>query len=119
MRNANPNSGGSVDGVSIEIFVNDDPTPKFSSGTSHGFDSTLLFNVGLGNLSAGDTIYVAIGPKGSDLFDSIQLRYEIAVVPEPSTLSVVLVAASLGSFLSLNVARRKSSPRKSPPHSLV
>ena len=109
IRNANPNNGGSTDGVSVKVFVNDNSTPKLSSSTSPGFDSTTSFNVPLGDLIAGDTIYVAMGSNGEDLFDSFQLRYDIVSVPEPSVTSLIAIAAGWG----IIVARYSTSTRTS------
>lgn len=91
LRNVNPNSGGSTDGLNLKVFINDDPLPKFSDSTAPGFDKSINFNVPLGDLSSGDRIYVAIGSRNSDLFDGFHLRYHIVAVPEPSVSLTLLV----------------------------
>jgi hypothetical protein len=111
MRNPNPNSGGSTDGVALRIFVNNDPSPRLISGTPPKFDSTTTFSIALGDLNAGDTIYVAMGPNNEDLFDSFQLRYDIVAVPEPGVVCSVAIAAGLVSILGLRFERRKSHPQ--------
>jgi hypothetical protein len=94
MRNSNPNSGGSTDGVSLKVFVNDEQIPRIMTGTARGYDSTVTFNADLGNLNAGDRIYLAMGSNQEDLFDSFQLRYSFVSVPEPCGLAFTLVASN-------------------------
>jgi hypothetical protein len=91
VRNVNPNSNGSTDGVSVKIFLNNNPLPVVNTGTAAGFDSSAAFNVALGDLNAGDTIYVAVGSKDSDLFDGFQLRYDIVAVPEPLSVALAML----------------------------
>lgn len=96
LRNINPNNGGSSDGLSLMVFLNDSPTPLLSSGTAAGFDQTASFNLSIGDVAAGDRIYVAIGSNDSDSFDGFNLRYDVVAVPEPAAatllaLSVVFV----------------------------
>ncbi len=93
LQNVNPNSGGSVDGVSVDVFLNDSATPLFSAATPAGFGSETSFGGHLGTLVAGDRIYVAIGSKDNDLFDSVALAYDIVTVPEPASLVLLLIAA--------------------------
>jgi len=102
VKNINPNSGGSTDGVSVKVFVNDNPLPALSGGTAPGFESTTTFSVALGALNAGDKVYVAIGSKDTDLFDGFHLRYDVVAVPEPATYltavtALVTVAGVVGS----------------------
>ena len=61
--------------------------------------------ISLGNLSAGDDIYVAIGPNGYSEYDPTLLSYQINAVPEPS--STVLVATGLFGLLAGTRRRRK------------
>jgi hypothetical protein len=118
LRNANPNSGGSTDGVSLKVFVNDESLPRISTGTSAGYDSTASFNVGLGNLNAGDKIYVAMGSRNTDLFDGFQLRYDIASVPEPTTKALAtlgLLALVCSPLVRRHVAANKRQPSEDRP----
>jgi hypothetical protein len=92
----------STDGLDLRIYVNSSPTPVFSGITSPGQNSSLSFAPSLGNLNAGDTIYVAIGPRDIDSFDAFALEYGIEftdrVIPEPTTLvgSMLLALGWLG-----------------------
>jgi hypothetical protein len=96
LRNINSNNDGSTDGLNLKVFVNDSPLPVLSSGTAAGFDQATTFNVPIGDLAAGDRIYVAIGSRDSDFFDGFNLRYDIVAIPEPSaTLLVVIGFATL------------------------
>jgi len=53
------------------------------------------FSQALGSVSAGQTIYVAIGPSSNDLFDSALLSFQLnsepdpSLVPEPGMFSLV------------------------------
>jgi hypothetical protein len=102
----NPNSGGSKDGLNVRVFVGNSAIAAISSSSGAGVGSSVTFNGFLGNLSAGDKIYVAVGSKGDDLFDSFQLRYDIVAVPEPS--SAILVGIGL-LMLSGSSERRRYS----------
>ena len=84
LRNSNPSLSGSTDGLNLKIFVNTESSPRLTGGTPAGYDNIFEFNVGLGDLQAGDTIYVAVGSKDDDSYDGFQLRYDIVTAPEPS-----------------------------------
>lgn len=54
--------------------------------------SSVPFNMSLGNLVAGDTIYFAVGPNRNDSFDTFSWDFTIrqeATVPEPPILSLL------------------------------
>jgi hypothetical protein len=89
----NPNTGGSKDGLNVRVYVGNSSIAAISSSSAAGVGSSATFNGFLGNLSAGDKIYVAIGSKDDDLFDSFQLRYDIVAVPEPSAALLVCSGA--------------------------
>ena len=112
LMNTNPNNGGSTDGLSLRVFVDDNPTPLLDSGTAPGSQSTTAFGVGLGNLNAGDRIYIAVGSKDEDLFDSFQLSYDIVSVPEPATQ--VSSCVGLLTFVMLAVRASSLGRRRAP-----
>jgi hypothetical protein len=87
----NPNSGGSTDGLNVKVFLNNSATPVVSTTTLPGVGSTATFNGPLGPLNAGDTIYVAIGSRDEDLFDSFQLHYDVVSVPEPHAAATIVI----------------------------
>ena len=88
----NPNSGGSTDGLNIKVFINNSATPAISTATPPGVGSTATFDGFLGALNAGDKIYVAVGSRGEDLFDSFRLGYDIESVPEPASMGLAVLA---------------------------
>jgi hypothetical protein len=100
LRNVNPNNGGSTDGLNVKVFVNDNSLPALSGATASGFESQVTFDGALGDLSAGDRIYVAVGSKNSDLFDGFALQYDIVSVPEPSAFGLFMTAAWLASIVA-------------------
>lgn len=103
VRKINPNFSGSTDGLNLKVFLNENATPFLSTSTAAGFDKSATFNVALGNLNAGDKIYVAIGSKDTDLFDGFELRYDIVAVPEPP--SMVLAMFGLLNLVALVIRR--------------
>ncbi len=75
-------SSNSSTGVELRIYVNDALVTRFiqpggSSGTASG-----AFNVALGQLIVGDTVYVAVGPNSHDGSDSFSLAYKIETVTD-------------------------------------
>ncbi|MEX2214537.1 MAG: PEP-CTERM sorting domain-containing protein [Phycisphaeraceae bacterium] len=56
--------------------------------------ANISFDLLLGQLNAGDTIYVGIGPNGSDGSDSFNWDFSIAQlpIPEPATVSLLLMS---------------------------
>jgi hypothetical protein len=85
--------GGSTFGLDLRVFVNNSDTGFHQ--IVGAFD-TSDFSLDLGALSAGDTIYLGVGPRGSDLFDTFSLEYRInqsstnsSAVPEPASLSLL------------------------------
>lgn len=101
------NADFSTNGLDLKVFLNDNPTPVVSSTTTTGKNSTTTFDAGLGALSVGDVIYVAVGPRGADFSDTFAFGYTIDLVPtevdppqpvpEPGTMT--LVGLGLGASL--------------------
>lgn len=101
------NADVSSDGLSLAVFVNDEPTPRVSAFTAAGQSDATQFDVALGALAAGETIYVAVGSRGEDFGDTFSLAYTIRVVPEPATLAIFgLLSAAL-------LRQRRSAARRS------
>lgn len=100
----NPNSGGSTDGLNVRVFVGNNATPVIGKSTTPGVGSSVAFDGFLGALRAGDKIYVAIGSRNTDLFDSFRLAYDLVAVPEPNSS---LLAGLTISIMLLLPARHK------------
>ena len=84
----------SSDGVHVQVYLNSNPIPFVESATSSGQGISTTFNTSLGNLAAGDIIYVAIGPGNTDFSDTVRLRYTIdqtAAIPEPSSWGLLTI----------------------------
>ena len=108
--NDSDTNGGNL---SLEVYVNNTLVPP--SVLLPGNTSTITtFDRSLGNLSVGDTVYVAVGPNldhGSDGFGAfdftIQVDADLVPAPEPST--ALLLGAGL---LGLSIVRRRKAARK-------
>ncbi|MEZ6089231.1 MAG: calcium-binding protein [Pirellulaceae bacterium] len=85
-------TGGSV---RLFIHVNSD-APLMNRAGSGAFDQSL------GSLTAGDTVYVAVGPNGSDTADSFVLDYSI-VLDNSNTTEIKLASGSPIDHLELEV----------------
>ena len=84
-----------ADGVSAAVYKNDQlliPIDMLPSGIDYNSSAPDAYPLPLGPLSVGDTIYVAIGPRGTNVGDVLQVDYSI-VVPEPAALSTIALAA--------------------------
>lgn len=93
-RPAGAYAGGSTGSDDLFVYVND--TLKKSVLGVNTRDG-VSFDCSLGNLNAGDTVYVAVGPHGSNTNDNAWLSFGISstAVPEPSSL-FILVSALIG-----------------------
>ncbi len=72
-------------GVELRVYVNNTLVTTFiqpggSTGTASG-----AFNVALGQLAVGDTVYVAMGPNLHDGSDSFSLAYQIHTVTDTAS----------------------------------
>jgi hypothetical protein len=90
------NPGGT--GVNPAIFVNATAVipPGFLNlppGFTYDRSDPTAYDVPLGNLVAGDTIYVAVGSGLSDVGDALAMDFTIALAPEPGTMSLAGIAA--------------------------
>jgi hypothetical protein len=75
-------SNSKSNGVLVYIHVN--------SGTSLlkkviSASGEQAFDVAIGNLVAGDVIYVCIGANGQSAYDSFDMNFDISIVDEPET----------------------------------
>jgi hypothetical protein len=93
------NLAASVNGVDLDIYVNDTLMGGFSK---NGYISLAAssFDGSLGNLVVGDTVYVTIGNNGNDVNDASIIDFQLVSVPEPS-------AALLGGLGVLVLLRRR------------
>jgi hypothetical protein len=101
---ASVNPSPTSDGIDLRVFVNDTDT-GFTLDVAN--DNSKPFSLTLGTLHAGDTIYVAVGPRATDSFDAFALSYQIdqptTAVPEPCSLTL----GSLGVLGMLGVGWRR------------
>ncbi len=92
------NADASADGIDLNVYVDSNPLPLFQATTISGTKgATLPFAVDLGTLSAGDTIYVAIGGHLTDVRDSFVLEYDISssAIPEPSAIVLAMTSITM------------------------
>ncbi|MDF1824095.1 MAG: hypothetical protein P1U68_05610 [Verrucomicrobiales bacterium] len=66
------------DGTEVFVYVNDDLVRQVTNGTDQETD----FDCSLGYLASGDTIYVAIGPRGDNGSDAADIDFSILIDPE-------------------------------------
>lgn len=67
----------SQDGITISVFVNSEAEPRVTKATKAGEVSEVSFDVGLGDLATGDTIYFAVSPNQNNFSDSFGIDCEI------------------------------------------
>jgi hypothetical protein len=89
----------SADGIDSIIFVNNtqivsSPLPP---GLFYDQNTPGAYPVPLGQLHAGDTIYVATGagflPTATDIGDGLRMDFRITLTPEPGALSILALGA--------------------------
>lgn len=83
-------------GNDIRVFVNNSEITLATSVVPPG--GTINFNVGLGTLQAGDTIYVCVGPNGSDGNDSFGIDFTIITDAHRTALGTLLTVNANGSI---------------------
>ncbi len=83
-----PNIGGN--GVELRVYVND--ILKYGGIIVTYSNPIQGLGYSLGTLTAGDTVYVAIGDNGSSAFDDYHLGYQLTV-PEPASLALLGLGA--------------------------
>jgi hypothetical protein len=86
----------SADGISAAIYVNNNliiPIPVLPPGIDYNRSLPDAYPVPLGNLSVGDTVYVAIGAGPTDTGDVLTVDYSI-FVPEPGSFSLLALGAT-------------------------
>jgi hypothetical protein len=93
----------SVDGVNTRVYINNFLIVETILPPGLDYNSSFpgAYPVPLGNISPGDTVYVAVSARGSDTGDELQLEYSLKLVPEPGTLS------ALGAIACGLLARRR------------
>ena len=98
----------STDGMEALIYLNNSSTPLASSFIPAGqAGASTSLNVSLGDLTAGDAIYFVVSPGGNNFADQFAVQLEIAAIPEPGTIALMLGAGLL--FVLVQV--RKTSAR--------
>ena len=100
-------AGASLDGITAAIYVNDTPiVPSLQLPPGIVYDRSFpdAYPVPLGDLSAGDTIYVALGGGATSTGDILVIDYSIVLVPEPAAFSMLAVGAA-----ALLARRRRQS----------
>ena len=95
-------SSNSTDGMTATLFLNGQtiPFPPFPPGfafqTAQDPDP-----IPLGPVSAGDTLYVALGPGATGTNDEMRIDFELSLVPEPG------VTTALAGFAGAALLRRR------------
>lgn len=97
----------SNDGMDVYVFVNNNSTPLAFSSLSAGVaGATATFDVDLGNLSAGDAVYFAVSPRANNIADQYAVQFEIASIPEPGSIALLLGAGLLFVLVQARKAAR-------------
>lgn len=105
------NTDTSFDGLDLMILIRNSNSSQlqtvFQGVTAAGLGSSLAFSTRLGWYNAGDTIYVAVGARSHDAFDSYALSFSIAqAVPEPGPMVLTLFGAlTFAAYFRIKVFR--------------
>lgn len=90
----------SIDGLEALIYLNNSTTPFASALIPAGqANASVSLDVSLGELSAGDSIYFVMSPGGNNHADQFAIQLEIAAIPEPATIALMLGAGLIFVFL--------------------
>jgi len=93
---ASNTNGGCGDGIDVQVYVNDDHI----GGRNSNNGGTTIFDMGLGNLTAGDTIFVGLGSKANDGCDGFAWDFSVDQAATPAV--AVGATSTAGATLSVN-----------------
>ena len=97
-------ASGASNGWDVRIFIGDDQSgPVLTFPWSLGSAS---FSQSLGPLGVGDTVFVAFGPNGNHLFDSVALQFQLDSTPIPEPHSALQIGMGLCALLALSLGIR-------------
>jgi MYXO-CTERM domain-containing protein len=104
-------SSPDFDGLQLAVYVGD--VLQLTKSLTGFKGSNIDFDVDLGSLDVGDTIYVAVGPGSNDYSDAFSLQYSIenltpSQAPEPGTG----LLATLGLLVGAAARRRRKAAQK-------
>lgn len=85
------NSSAGGDGVELRVYVND--VERLARTVDD--EGSTNFDMDLGELISGDTIYVAMGPRGNDSYDTTHLDFTVNQVPEPAAVGLLVLGGCL------------------------
>lgn len=87
----------SLDGIDSRIYVNNTLIVDQILPPGLDYSDTLpgAYPVPLGNLKAGDTVYVAIGSRDADTGNALGVEYSIDLVPEPASAGLLMAGLLL------------------------
>jgi hypothetical protein len=89
-------NNASSDGVEVLVFPGTSEAVLRELAT---FNAAVSFDIEIGHLEAGQTIYVAFGPSNSASFDSFEFDYNIVHYERPSFRDQIMSGVSSGNSL--------------------
>jgi hypothetical protein len=108
----------SADGIDSVIYLNNNQivSSPLPPGLFYDQNSPGAYPVPLGQLHAGDTIYIATGPgflpTATDIGDGLRMDFKITLTPEPAMLSMLCLTL-VGLFGRRRLTRR-TAPQTPP-----
>ena len=93
---ASTSQGGSADGVEVRVQVNRRPATLSKVALAL---ETIRFDLQLGYLDTGDTIYVAFGENGTHIRDAFNMDFTITMTPSPVVVNFPRNGRQAGSSL--------------------
>lgn len=108
------NADNSLDGLHVQVYLGSQNLPLIDATTSAGLGSSVSFNGSLGFRTAGEKVYVGIGARGDDFFDTFRLRYSIAIEPVPEPASCTIFGALISLMLFTTCRSRWALRRLRP-----